>query len=173
MSETSDKGTEMLADLPPYLADDPYARALVDAVAREVQRIDDYVAEVSEYLRPHAATGDWLSLWERVMGLPVAPDASEATRRTVLVAAIRRRTAGAGEGWGDLLTALIGSGGWSVTENYPSAYEVEISVPIDQTTYRAGAIQDFLRVSVPAHLDWTVDWTVGDFRVGSEVGDIL
>ena len=46
-------------------------------------------------------------------------------------------------------------------------------MPIDQTTYRAGAIQDFLRVSVPAHLDWTVDWTVGDFRVGSEVGDNL
>jgi hypothetical protein len=175
----SAKGQEILADLPPYEQDDPYISALVDAIAREIARIDDFVAEVRAGLFPATTSGEYLTYWETWLDLPVDPAQSEESRREVVLAALRSRTLNAGTGWGGIMTAIIGSANWRYSENDPGSYEITFRIPLDAADYRAGVLIEYLRRALPAHLDFgypastNITWTVGGFRVGSEVGDTI
>ena len=61
MTTMSDKGTELLQDLPEYEQDDPTIRAMINALGNELQRIDDYLLGLNESLQVAHATGDLLS----------------------------------------------------------------------------------------------------------------
>jgi len=174
----SEKGTDVLLDLPPYEQDDPAIQALIDASSRELQRIEDYLNTVREKLRPHAADDEYqlLALWELMMGLPVEPTGiSLATRKAIVLAAWKRRRAGAGIGWWNLISAVLGTEEWTHVENTAVDYQLTIEVPFESTDFRAGQLIDMLTRITPAHLSIVLIFAGGTrFIVGvSLVGDQL
>jgi Bacteriophage Mu-like, Gp48 len=166
----------MLANMPPYEADDEFIQDFVNALAKEFQRLQDYVTALVEQLRPQNADDTWglLSLYELLAGLPVKPEAvSEESRRArVLTAIARSRGLGIGEGWAGLITLLLNSGGWYEVENEPGAYEITLWIPFPSTSYQAGGLKELLSRITPAHIRVNLIFTDA-FLVGDLVGDPL
>ena len=170
-----DRAEAMLDTMPPYEADDEFIPDLVNAMAKEFQRIQDFITEVIEQLRPQNADDEWgiLALYERLAGLPVEPEVSLAARRARVLAAIaRNRGLGIGEGWAELITLLLNSGGWTEVENEKDQYELEITVPFPSTSYQAGGLKDMLSRITPAHIRIGVVFSDA-FLVGDDVGETL
>lgn len=187
MTTMSDKGTELLQDLPEYEQDDPTIRAMINAFGNELQRIDDYLLGLNESLQVAHATGDLLSYWEQFLDLPVDPrDASDvsigdAARINICSAAIRRRTAGAGEGWVALLDSVTAGQPWHHHENTDlsglyAAYQLKLTAELNSDDYRVGRFTDMVKQTTPAHLEISDIEIAGDdtFRVGiSALGDSI
>ena len=94
--------------MPEYAQQDRAITGLLDAVGRELERLDDYLVEFRTSSLPLEASGDFLTYWERFLELPVNPDGvTESKRHDVVRAAIARRAAGAGTGWYDLLSTIL------------------------------------------------------------------
>lgn len=94
--------------MPEYAQQDRAITGLLDAVGRELERLDDYLTEFRTASLPLEASGDYLAYWERFLDLPIEPDGvTESKRRDVVRAAIARRSAGVGTGWYDLLSAIL------------------------------------------------------------------
>lgn len=176
MAVLSERGNAMLDKLPPYLSDDDMIQRLVDAWGRELQRIEDFLDVLREKLRPQNADDEYgiLGLWERVAEIPIEPvGVSLSARRNRLMAALRRRSVGIGEGWSDLITLLLGTEGWEHDENNPTPYKMQLEIPFPSTSYQAGALEALLRRITPAHIQMFISYS-DTFRVGiSEVGDPL
>ena len=181
------KGTELLSDLPEYEQDDPTIRAVVNAVANELQRIEDYLLGLNAALQVTQATGVLLSYWESFLALPVDPRDTEgnsigdATRINTCLAAIRRRQAGAGSGWVALLDSVANGQPWQHWENSDTggifaAYQLKLRADLATTDYRVGIFTDMVKHTTPAHLEISVIEIAGDdtFRVGiSALGDTI
>jgi hypothetical protein len=90
----------------------------------------------------------------------------------VLAAIGRGRKEGIGEGWADLITLLLDSGGWVEVENTPGQYEITITVPFESTSFRAGGLESLLSQITPAHIRVHIIYT-DSFLVGDLVGDQL
>ena len=143
MTELTDKGASILDDMPYYAQTDPVIRAFINSVAKELQRIEDYLLDLRERLLPVEATDELLRYWEGFLDVPVAPEGVSVERRKATIqAAIARRTAGAGKGWYDLLTSVVDPATWRHAENTDAAgdyapYELaftDITVPLRATT---------------------------------------
>lgn len=187
MTTMSDKGTELLLDLPEYEQDDPTIRGIINAVANELQRIDDYLLGLNASLQVANATGDLLSYWEHFLDLPVDPldtagvSIGDAARINTCTAAIQRRTAGAGSGWVALLDSITAGQPWHHHENTDlsglyAAYELLLSAELDTTDYRVGLFTDMVKRTTPAHLEISNIEIAGEdtFRVGiSALGDTI
>lgn len=169
----ADKAVEMLEDMPHYYADDPAATAVIDPVARELERLEAYLTDLRSEGFPQNADDSprLLGLWELMLGLPVEPAGmTPTTRRAKVMAALRRRYAGAGAGWAAVVSEAIGTSAWTHEENVPEDYVLSVNVPVDSTGFTAGQIEQLLESVTPAHLDITL--TFGGFQVGvSRVGD--
>ena len=89
MSVLSEKGETLVESLPVYAQEDTTIRALLDAVGKELQRLDDYLSNLRATLQPQTATDEFLRYWESFLDLPVAPDAmhSGSIRLTLRYAA--------------------------------------------------------------------------------------
>lgn len=161
--------------MPPYLADDYYVQAIIDSHARELQRVEDTTTAVLRTMFPGSAddTFGFLSLWESVLGLPVAPSgASVEQRRSKVVAGLQKQNAGAGSGWIALLTEALGGSAWAYVEANPvtDPYEVHIFIPYAGGSYSAEQVALLARQITPAHLDVIVSYEEG-FLVGiSQIG---
>lgn len=166
----------MLAKLPPYLADDDLVQRLCEAKAREFDRLETFLNTIREKILPQNADDEYglLGIWERVTGVPVEPEnISLSLRRARVMAGLRRRTIGIGEGWAELISLLLNTEGWEHDENNPSAYKMAIQIPFPSTSFQAGAVEALLKKITPAHLQLTISYS-DTFRVGiSEVGDPL
>lgn len=185
MTEVSDKGREILDDLPVYAQDDRLVQGLVDSAARELQRIEDFLASLKTVLNPTEADDTYgtLGYWERFLGLPVEPTgASEQQRRNTIIAAVEKRNAEAGTGWYSLIEAVLEGAPWTHSENTDETgayaqYELAITgVEIETTDYRNGIFQQMVNQITPAHIQISEIEIAGDdtFRVGiSEVGDTI
>ena len=183
MSVLSEKGETLVESLPVYAQEDTTIRALLDAVGKELQRLDDYLSNLRATLQPQTATDEFLRYWESFLDLPVAPDGiSDAQRLNTINAAVRRRSAGPGAGWKSLLDAIAENAPWQHEENSDAtgdyfAYGIRFyGVQFLTTDYRVGIFDEMARRITPAHLDITAVTIAGDdtFRVGvSEVGDLI
>lgn len=177
--ELSAKATELLEEMPPYLADSPWVQDMTDAVGREFERLEEFINYLRDHLRPTTASDEYrlLGLWEAAMGLPVEPEGVPlATRVNRVAAGARRRLAGSGEGWVLALSLAVANSSWKHLENTPGDYQLSIEVPFASTNIAAGTLEQLLRQLTPANLEVGGDLiTYGDsFRVGiSEVGDTL
>lgn len=164
-----------------YEQSDPTIRALLDAVGRELQRIEDYLLGLQASTPPQNASDQFLRYWESFLDLPVEPAGVSVTQRRVTInAAVRRRNAGPGTGWKALLDAVMNGAPWSHTENADGSggytpYGIRFyGVGLDGTDYRLGIFDEMVRRITPAHLEINAVTASGDdtFRVGiSEVGD--
>lgn len=172
----SPKGQALLADLPPYLADDPFVQEIVDTGARELQRVEDAAAAVQLTMFPANAddTYGFLSLWETVFGLPVNPTGVSLTeRRNKVLAALQKRNVGSGSQWVATLAQAFGATPWSYAENTPGSYQVTISLPYAAGSYTAEQVVTLARSITPAHLDvlasYGTGFLIGINLIGSDV----
>lgn len=171
----------MVESLPIYEQSDPTIRSFLDAVGKELQRIDDYLSVLRATIQPKDSSDEFLRYWESFLDLPVEPaGVSVAQRHRTISAAIRRRTAGPGTGWKGLLDTIMDGAPWSHTENADAsgnyeAYGIRFyGIGLDGTDYRLGIFDEMVRRITPAHLEINAVTASGDdtFRVGiSEVGD--
>lgn len=94
-----------------------------------------------------------LSIWEKALGLPVAPaDLTEQQRRDKVMGMVRRARSGQGIGWVERLSAAVGSGSWSHEENTPGGYQLTITLPFAPASFQGGVVQAIARRLTPANL---------------------
>jgi uncharacterized protein YmfQ (DUF2313 family) len=159
----SDKARTMLADMPPYEADEPFVQAVIAAYANEFERIEDAAVAIQNALFPARAADVALpeigviarimSMWESFLGLPVAPAGVSVTeRRNKINAHIRKRHSAEGADWVANLTEAIGATPWTYQEG-PGDYVVTLHIPFDSTSYSASQMMALAREMTPAHLD--------------------
>ena len=164
----SERGTEMLDMLPPYLADEPYVQQVIDVEARELERIEATANLIREKMMPTRAddTFDLLAIWETTLGLPVKPagQSVEARRNKVLVAFRKIAT---GADWVATMTDAVGSGNWTHQEG-PSDYTVLIEQPHAVGSFEAAMVESIARRISPAHLQVAITDTDG-FIVGISI----
>ena len=164
----SERATEMLAMLPPYLEDEPYVRQVINVEARELERIEATANLIREKMMPTKAddTFDLLAIWEQTLGLPVKPagQSVEARRGKVLVAF---RKIGSGADWMAALSEAVGSDAWTHTEG-PAAYTVILEQPHAVGSYEAAMVESIARRITPAHIQLAVTDTDG-FIVGVSI----
>lgn len=178
----SQKTTELLTDLAPFLASDLLVQGVVSAYANEIDRIESTAEALAGIMFPAEAQDlpilgsryvvAILSMWETLLDLPVAPaDVALADRRSKVLAHIRKRNSGAGSDWVSILTTAVGSIVWTYREG-PGDYQVTLTIPFGGT-YSAAQVGRLARVITPAHLQILVGYTTG-FVIGvSHIGDPL
>lgn len=171
----SEKAEDVLLDLPPDVADDPLIQRIIDAVTRELARIEEYLTDLAQMTHPQNATDEYrlLGLWEAFLGLPVeAAGVALEARRSTLLTAIGRRYAGAGKGWKELVTQILEHGAWTYAENSPGPYQLTITIPT-LAGYQAGRLVRLLVDITPAHLQIFVSdgtgFIIGVDRLGDEL----
>lgn len=122
---------EWMADLPPYYEEDEPTKGVLNALASEFGAINTAGLTIQSQVFPQNAddTYSMLGLWESLVGLPVAAAGqSVAARRARVMGHLRRRRLASGAAWEDAITEVIGSG-WSVAENTPGAYTLQVTIP--------------------------------------------
>lgn len=175
----SEKAKELLSLMPPYLTDDPLVQGIIEAQAKELQRIDDahqairaalFPSQAADVVLPNGATAWLASLWETLLGLPVNPTGvTNLERERRITSHIRKRQSGRGADWVATLSEAFGATPWSYEEG-PGDYEVTIHIPYATGTYSAGQILALARDITPAHIDIIPAYDEG-FLVGiSDVG---
>lgn len=163
----------MLDLLPPYLADDENVIAAYTATAGEIERLESAGHAFQMKVIPTQADDEFstLSMWEAVLGLPVAPPSvSVAIRRNFVLARLRSRSVALGSEWFDRISEVLGTG-WSYEEG-PTDYTISIRVPFTEGGVRID-IHGFIRDITPAHLDILFGFEEGFLMGISEMGDEL
>ena len=170
-----DERTEqMLGDLMPELTDSDDVRQVVRAAGVELARLEGMARAASASVLPTHATDVYgtLKMWEQLLGLPVAPaGSSEATRRSLVQASLRKLHTSSGADWVSAITEALGTDQWTHQEG-PSAYQITILVPYGAGFVPAGIVELARRLT-PAHLTIATGFTAG-FLIGiSNIGDVL
>lgn len=168
----SERGHRMLATMPPYYNDDPAAAAVVDSVARELDRVEAMLEKVRSGAFPQLADDDYrlLGLWEFLVGLPVEPEGLSVEQRREAVAGFRRREVAAASDWQEALTVAMGTPDW-VHEEQASAYRVVIRMPHAETTFTSSVVEKLARAVTPAHLEITFGYEEGFLLGISAIGE--
>lgn len=113
----TERGRELLEDLPAYLRDDPYVRAIVHVYARENELFEQKVAEVRDGLVLGTSMDPFLGFWERSVGFPPAVGEPLPDRRARVAGRLSSGYA-AGFDWEDAVDTILGEGNWNY-EEYP------------------------------------------------------
>ena len=110
-AELHDRTVQILGDLPPFLADSYDIQGALDAMVREVVRIEEATATVRDNFVPQTAN-DYLHLFEALLKLPVDPsDKTLEQRRNSVLAFMQNISAsGSGLSWEDGMVRLLGGG---------------------------------------------------------------
>lgn len=152
-------GIQMRDALPPVLRDSNDYLAIIHALSRELERLEDSIEVVRAQLNPSTADV-LLNAWEWMVKLPVG-GAGETIdqRRAKVIGRLRKLlTQAEGQQWVAAITDLIG-GGWTYEEHIPGdgssppADTLRITLPFapDTDAYDGAVTQ--IRELTPAHLD--------------------
>jgi uncharacterized protein YmfQ (DUF2313 family) len=171
-----DERTEqMLDDLMPELADSDDVRQVVRLSGLELARLEAEARGLSESVLPTQASDEYrtLQMWEKLLGLPVAPaGATEEQRRSLVLASVRKLHSSSGADWVDAITQALGTSTWTHEEG-PADYQITIRTPYAAGGLVPGQVAVLARRLTPAHLTVATGFTTG-FLVGiSTVGDVL
>lgn len=160
----------MFSRVPPYYRDSTFMQAFLDAMGREVQRIQDKADELRLQLYPQNADDTFgiLSLLETIFGLPVAPTGvSLATRQALVHAYLAGRDLSSAIGWYAAMSSGLGSTLWSFEEG-PDDNQVTIAIPFSTGTFTSVQVLKLARVLTPAHIEIIVIYDEG-FVVGEGI----
>jgi len=166
------RAQSMLADLPPYLADEERVAKLYQVVANEMDYAWELLTTLRVGLTPHTAHDQLsgLSMLEAELDLPVAPAGeTEEHRREKVLAYLRARRAGTGAAWIALMQLAFGNSPWTYREG-PDDFTVVIMFPYAEDSFTAGRVLSFARAITPAHIDIIPEYDQG-FLIGiSQIG---
>jgi hypothetical protein len=170
----SDMGDKILSHLPSYFWEDVMVLQTIDAVGRELARLEGRMLDVRWRLYPQNADDRYglLGMWEDLLDLPVKPDGvALEERQAAVVAHVRVRRSPSGADWVETLTTLLG-GGWTHREG-PADYTIEIRIPYVAGSFISGRLSDLARRITPAHLAIWIGFLDGFLVELSDVGDVL
>lgn len=174
--ELSQAGERLMALMPHYYAEDPAAHAVIDALARELARVEAFLNLVKRQWFPQFAADDYgqLGLRESQLGIPVEPAGISLERRRAIVHAYERaRLSGSGEDWVVLFTIALGATLWKHSENDPGDYDLKLTIPYEAGGYTGGQVEALADAITPAHLNIAFEFSEG-FIVGvSRLGDAM
>jgi hypothetical protein len=166
------RASALLADLPPYEANEPLVQRGYQAMANELDRMDAVREAIRAGLTPTTANDTYLglSMLETTMKLPVAPvGVSVAARRSTLLAYLSARRSGKGSAWKALLTLALGNTPWTYFEG-PGDYQITIKIGYASGSFTAGQVLILARAITPAHIDIVAAFDQG-FLIGiSQIG---
>ncbi len=157
MSLTSTSGKRMLGYLPPYYGSSRVMAAVLQAQGAELDKLRQALDAVLD--QAFVARATWgLDIWERELGLPVAPNAPDSERRRRIISRLR--------GTGTATSAVVrqvaesyDNGRVAVIEDHPG-YRVIVRFT---DTHGVPANIDDIKLSlgsvVPAHLDLVYEYT--------------
>jgi hypothetical protein len=175
-AELSDAGEALMGMMPHYYSDDPAAQAIIDPLARELQRLEEFMNVVRKQWFPQHAADDYgqLGLREEQLGIPVEPyGVSLEQRRNIVAAYEKARLSGSGEDWIILLNIALGATVWEHQENDPGAYDLRITIPYAAESFTVGQVEALADAVTPAHLNLALQYDEG-FIVGvSRLGDLM
>jgi uncharacterized protein YmfQ (DUF2313 family) len=160
----------MLDRLPAYYRGDSFIEGLQDAVGRELQRIWDRVAVIQSGVFPQTSDDTYglLSLWEMLLGLPVAAAGVSLTvRRNLVVATLNGRNESSGAGWISAMNQAMGGTPWTYQEG-PGANQVSIYISFSSSSFSSVQVLALARKITPAHIDIAVNYSQG-FIVGEGI----
>lgn len=149
------KTLDLLDTLPRYYHQDRNVLAVLDVLGRELARVEAFMQAFMTGYFPQVADDSLglLSVWEAILGLPIAPEGqSVADRQAAVLSAIRKRKSGTGADWVENVDTILGRGSWTYEENTPGAYQLTVLIPYDPESYRAQQARALLREITPAHM---------------------
>jgi hypothetical protein len=163
----NDLGVYWRDQLPVVLRWSPEHLAVVHAVTREVERLEDRIEQVRRQFFPQTADL-LLKVWERQLGLTAEPEgvALDVRRRRVLEKLRQMYWAPTGLEWQDALTRLLGAG-WTYEEHDPDDpgsppdYTLRITLPFAPDSSSYALAERMVRDIIPAHLDLILTFAGG------------
>lgn len=158
----------MLDQLNPLFVNDPDIQGAVDAIGREVDRMEAQMLNIRANFISTTAS-DFISIWERIFGLDPTGK-TIAQRQTILTAFFQRlRKDSSGLSWQERLTELIGSN-FSYNEDHPLDLVELYTEPFSLTwptgwTFDYGASSEFTLSTDPGE---TGDYTASPNTTGDK-----
>lgn len=160
----------MIDNMPPFYRGESFIEGLLDAVGRELQRVEDRAGAIQQGMFPQNTDDAYklLSLWELLLGLPVAPvGVTLATRRNLVVSTLGARSQSSGSAWVAAVNQALGGTPWSYQEG-PGDYTVTIYIPFSSSSFNSVQVQNLVRKITPAHLVLAVVYLQG-FLIGEGI----
>lgn len=160
----------MIDTMPAYYRGNSIIEGILDAVGRELQRIEDRLNFIRTGMFPQNADDTYkqLSLWEELLGLPVAQAGATLTqRRNLVLARLNGRSLSSGAAWIDAVNQALGGTPWTYQEG-PASYTVSIYISYALGSYSSVQVLSLVRAITPAHLDIAVVYSQG-FIVGEGI----
>lgn len=106
----TDRALELLALLPPVLAKQDQFQASAAAQAEQLDNLDAALDQLAALVVPKTS-GEYLRLWERMVGVTPDPDGTDEERLAIVLAWLSQMTAsGSGADWVGIGTRLVGTG---------------------------------------------------------------
>lgn len=175
LDEVQPRTVEILDSLPVWYSTDPIALSILDAMGKELQRIEDFITDVLTQFFPSNTDDTYglLSMWEQLVGLGIAPaDMTLEQRRALVAARLRDRTASSGLEWEQVVAEALREVPWTYEEG-PSDYQVTITYPFLVGGMTSAQVQALVRAVTPAHLQVLATYTSGFLLGISLIGDPL
>lgn len=157
----------MLEAIPPFYRRDPTVRGILNAEAKEIDRLEAAIDEVQRIPFP-LETSTFLSLWEQFFGLPIEPEGVSLAKRQSLIALEFRRIAMMtfGSTWVERMDEVIG-GKWSHEEDEGI---LNIVVPFGENSGRVRFLATYARTITPANLEIHIFFEEGFILGISQLG---
>lgn len=172
----SDAGEAMFDTMPFYYRADPAAQSIIDPLARELARLEDFLETVRRQWYPQFAADDYgqLGLREEQLGIAIEPaGVSIEQRRNIVQAYENSRLSGSGADWIILLTIAVGGTPWKHDENDPGDYDLRLTISFQEGSITVGQVEQLADAITPAHLNLALSYEQG-FIVGvNRLGDVM
>lgn len=143
----------ILDTLPDYHWENPIILRVVQARANEIDRMDAMIDTIKLGMIPGAGddTLRLLSVWEAILGLPVAPaTATVALRQIAVQAALKRLNAVTAADVLELLTAQLGAS-FSIDRDTPALLQDTLNLDYASNSYQAAIVRQIVGAIWPAH----------------------
>jgi Uncharacterised protein conserved in bacteria (DUF2313) len=164
----------MFDTMPPFYGSDPILQGTLDAIGRELQRLDDFYTDMRFRMFPQNADDKYrtLGMWELLLNLPVEPaGVSLAQRRSLVLSRMQSNSVASGAEWVAAMNQALGGTPWTYQEG-PAANTVTLAISFGVAAFSSVQVLALARLITPAHIDVAViyqqGFIVGEGRVGED-----
>jgi hypothetical protein len=155
---------QMIAEVPPFIQDDPLVQAVMYVQAKESDRILERISQLTDYAFPLRTNSTGMMLLEALVGLTIGPSDTLANRRAAVMTQFRRLTMSASTSdFLDFIQTLVGPSftyqehyPYNPTGDVPPEYTVQISLPFPSDSDYYNRAERLIRMVAPAHIDLVV-----------------